>query len=144
MDRQTECASEQTWRQFVAGGLAAPESDLLQAHAASCSSCGELVRRLRQSEASVPDSPSDAERQRAQADGPSLTKTKSVLNTRDGTPLEGHEFDLEAGLDASLLTAAVRPDSMGRLGKYDILEVLGQGAFGVVLKAFDEQLRRSV
>src|SRR5206468_1833438 len=115
MDHQTECASEQTWRQFVAGGLAAPESEALQAHAAGCSSCGELVRRLRQSEASVPDTPSDAERQRAQADGPSLTKTKSVLNTSDGISPEGCEFDLEAGLDeagfdASLLTPAVRPD----------------------------------
>ncbi len=50
----------------------------------------------------------------------------------------------EAAFDASLLNPSERADSMGRLEKYDVLAVLGQGTFGVVLKAFDEQLRRSV
>ncbi len=154
MDRQTECASEQTWRQFVAGGLAVVETESLQAHAASCSVCGELVRHLRQSAAAPPDQcpptqPQQTPQEAMKSLDLSLTKTRSFLNAKDGTPHGGREFELEAELDvpefdASLMTPAVRPDSMGRLGKYDVLEVLGRGAFGVVLKAFDEQLRRSV
>ena len=78
-----------------------------------------------------------------------LANTRSFLNAKDGVPHDGPEFDLDAELaetafDASLLTSAVRSDSMGRLGKYEVLETLGQGAFGGVLKAFDEQLRRAV
>ena len=140
MDRPTECASEQTWRQFVAGRLAAPQIESLQVHAASCSSCGELVRHLRQSTAASPDQrPQQTPPEAMKAVGMSLTGTRSFVNAKDGTPLNEREFDLEAGLDeagfdASLLTPAARPDSMGRLGKYDVLEVLGHGAFGDVLK----------
>ncbi len=43
-----------------------------------------------------------------------------------------------------LLQTAKRADSLGRLDHYEVLEVLGRGAFGVVLKAFDEKLHRMV
>jgi Leucine-rich repeat (LRR) protein len=42
------------------------------------------------------------------------------------------------------LQPAARPDSLGRLSHYEVLEVLGHGAFGTVLKAFDEKLQRVV
>ena len=34
------------------------------------------------------------------------------------------------------------PGSMGRLGHHEVLEVLGQGGLGIVLKAFDDKLQR--
>ena len=43
------------------------------------------------------------------------------------------------------LPAAVHPPgSLGRLGHYEVLEVLGRGGIGIVLKAFDERLHRVV
>jgi eukaryotic-like serine/threonine-protein kinase len=42
------------------------------------------------------------------------------------------------------LTPSRRPDSLGRLGHYEVLEVLGRGAFGIVCRAFDEKLHRMV
>jgi serine/threonine protein kinase len=44
----------------------------------------------------------------------------------------------------SFLSPPTRPDSLGRLGHYEALEVLGKGAFGIVLRAFDEILQRVV
>ncbi len=43
-----------------------------------------------------------------------------------------------------LLQTSEKPGSLGRLAHYEILEALGKGAFGVVLKAFDEKLHRMV
>ena len=42
------------------------------------------------------------------------------------------------------LEPATRPGSLGRLGHYDVLNVVGKGAFGTVLRAFDTKLERIV
>ncbi|MCA9048083.1 MAG: protein kinase [Planctomycetaceae bacterium] len=44
----------------------------------------------------------------------------------------------------SILEPSSRNGSLGRLGHYDIDQILGRGGFGVVLKAFDEKLHRVV
>jgi serine/threonine protein kinase len=47
-----------------------------------------------------------------------------------------------AGLD--FLEPSNYPTSLGRLGPYEVLEVLGQGGWGIVLKAFEPALHRPV
>lgn len=42
------------------------------------------------------------------------------------------------------LVPSHRPDALGRLGHYEVLQVLGTGGMGVVLRAFDEKLHRVV
>jgi serine/threonine protein kinase len=42
------------------------------------------------------------------------------------------------------LAPSTRPDALGRIGHYDVLEVLGKGAFGIVFRAFDDVLQRVV
>src|SRR5262249_17429826 len=44
----------------------------------------------------------------------------------------------------SFLTPSARPDSPGRIGHFEVLQVLGRGAFGIVFRAFDEMLQRVV
>jgi hypothetical protein len=59
-------------------------------------------------------------------------------------PAAGHlaEEDDPSGLD--FLGPSAKPGSLGRLGHYEVLEVIGRGGMGVVLRAFDDKLHRVV
>ena len=46
--------------------------------------------------------------------------------------------------DLGFLLPSARADSLGRLGHYEVLQVLGKGGFGIVLRAFDDDLQRVV
>jgi hypothetical protein len=62
---------------------------------------------------------------------------------RDETQAERSGSDAAVPIPG-FLTRSQRPDSLGRLDHYEILEVVGRGGMGVVLKGFDEKLRRVV
>src|SRR6202043_310322 len=55
-------------------------------------------------------------------------------------PADGH--DPNFSLD--FLAPSEKPGSLGRLGHYEVHEVIGRGGMGIVLRAFDEQLHRVV
>ncbi len=58
--------------------------------------------------------------------------------TAAGPGEDGNESALE------FLQPSTKPASLGCLGHYEVLEILGQGGFGIVVRAFDEKLQRVV
>lgn len=58
------------------------------------------------------------------------------------------DLDVERSPDAAaslqFLDPPTRPDSLGRISHYEMLQVLGRGGFGIVFRAFDDVLHRVV
>jgi eukaryotic-like serine/threonine-protein kinase len=46
--------------------------------------------------------------------------------------------------DLRFLQSSTRPGSLGRIGHYEVLQVLGRGGFGIVFRAYDDLLQRVV
>ena len=65
---------------------------------------------------------------------------EAIADTRAESRGEGTEDD--PPLD--FLEPSTEPGSLGRLGHYEIKEVIGRGGMGVVLRAFDSKLHRVV
>lgn len=138
-----QCPDEHEWQAFVDGKLSSDKSQSFRAHSASCERCQSVLKQLSSDRAHAAIAPNDTAKQFTE-----LTNTKLFErgeprdNDKEGTPapftIEEFEFD------HTLLSPTTQPDSLGRLGKYEVHQILGSGAFGVVLKAFDEQLRRAV
>jgi serine/threonine protein kinase len=60
-----------------------------------------------------------------------------------GETEEQRAGDVESA-SLEFLTSSQKPGSLGRLGHYEVLELIGRGGFGIVARAFDETLNRVV
>jgi hypothetical protein len=56
----------------------------------------------------------------------------------------GEPEEVTAQISLDFLDPTTKPESLGRLGHNEVLEVLGRGAFGIVVRAVDEKLQRVV
>jgi hypothetical protein len=80
---------------------------------------------------------------------PAVQLAVSAVPT-DDTAARGPAPDGEAATARSedefraLLQPATRAGAFGRLGHYEVLEVLGRGGFGTVVRAFDDRLERVI
>lgn len=68
----------------------------------------------------------------------------TAVHVREICTMIEHSDGTDDEVPLGYLEPSSKPDSLGRLGHYEVLEVVGRGAFGTVLRAFDEKLHRVV
>jgi eukaryotic-like serine/threonine-protein kinase len=70
----------------------------------------------------------------------------AIVQLAQPSPADVTGPEQEPGEDNTLgfLQPSAKPGSLGRLAHYEVLEILGRGGYGTVLKAFDEKLQRLV
>lgn len=123
MNRSTDPHPEaQSLADYAAGLDVSVSREMLEAHLETCDECTATLAR---------------------ADQP------TILTQRIGDALRASQ-NKPNGTSRSLplvlkrLEPSTYPKSLGRLAQYELLEVVGQGAFGIVFRAFDQSLARIV
>jgi hypothetical protein len=104
---------------------------LLKAHA----DAGDFLQKPAVEQMAVAQESSDS----TQALDPSTDQKEGTM-----TRTLGEAASDDDNSDLGFLQPSNRPDSLGRLGHYEVLQVLGKGGFGIVFRAFDETLQRVV
>ncbi|SIN74089.1 serine/threonine protein kinase [Singulisphaera sp. GP187] len=134
---RSDC-SESRLSSFLDDRLPEPENARLADHLERCEDCRHTLERL------AAGSRLWAELRELAPDfdpeppvRPPVTETVHVPDPREA--LTADELNT-----LEFLAPPVTPGSLGRLGPYDVIEVLGRGGFGIVLKASDPALGRFV
>jgi serine/threonine protein kinase len=113
-------------------------------HLDRCNCCQQALEEMARGNAHWPESIRNVERDRP-ASQSAFWPALAVLEKDLASPAETtQELQPVTEVPLDFLRPSERPDSLGRLGQFEITEVIGRGGMGIVLKAFDPCLQRFV
>ncbi len=135
--RSRDC-DESLLRSLLDDDLSEAEQSMLSDHLDTCAGCRRTLEQL-----AAGSRLWDELRHLAPAPGaPSPSGMQAPDTATFSTPPELRPPDRDRTLD--FLAPSVEPGSLGRLGPYEVTDLLGTGGFGIVIKAFDPALGRTV
>jgi hypothetical protein len=143
MNYPTPCPDLPRLQDLLASRLPEEEQAALIGHLDSCSGCQNSLEEIAGGPPPLPAVWGESSGLPAaeSAFWPALRRVQEEVAVQGPTRLEaGASFDLS--LD--FLSAADKPGILGRLSQFEVVEVIGRGGMGVVLRAFDPCLERYV
>lgn len=136
-----QCPSLEKLRGLIDETLPADEQAALQAHVDSCEACQKSLEALVAGTESWESAVGHLREDSQVASDPELAEAVRRIKADEFSD-PGVGGGTARPLD--FLEPSDQPGSLGRLGPYEVSEVVGQGGMGVVVKAFDPALHRVV
>lgn len=129
--KQSICESNRL-KAFLEGTLSVQKEQELIRHLDDCTHCTKGLEQLA------------AASSRWQEAKFHLSRSGSVVNSSDQVAIHPDVLPFTIQQILGMLDPTDDPGSMGRIGGYEVIGVIGSGAMGVVVKAFDQTLDRVV
>src|SRR5438876_5507613 len=126
------------------GNVPAEQEGRLSKHLDECAACRQLLESLADGDGTLAVYRERAAEPEAELGDSASALQQAIRELKDRTqPLtQVGEDGPEDGLLLGFLSRPERADCLGRLGQYEVTEVIGRGGMGIVLKAFDPSLHR--
>ncbi len=151
MKTSPACPDSATLARLRTNDVPKAERAQLVGHVTNCATCRAALKNLTKG-----NSKSDT----AQADQAQVPVTRTASKSPGDDPIEAvgptntlqsegtpHQSDApeEPGNDwQACLTPTAKAGSLGKLGHYEVVKMIGRGGMGVVLRGFDDKLQRFV
>jgi anti-sigma factor RsiW len=145
MSATISCPKADVLTRLLDGALSEPELNDLTSHLDGCPRCQQAVQELASGGQTWAEVAAYLKREHSRTDQePALQQ--AVVDLAGPAPNGETQTEPGAAVDDSLtfLKPSSRPGSLGRLDHYEVLELVGKGGMGPVLKAFDGVLHRIV
>ncbi len=156
---------ERALRQFLDDEIGDSAKRELEDHLTECESCRRRLEAIAASdeiwvtakESRIPDETALLLEEHWQklrraldtsSESSTLSATVSVLESRSSDVLASDDRQSSRAAQKEILRRWLEPSlvagALGRIGKYDIFDIVGQGGMGLVLSGIDSELRREV